>query len=83
MPRPPFQLVQHQASDDVVAHLEELLADAKEGKLVGLFYGAMYRQRVYFVDAVGEARRNPTWARGMVGDLWDSLGQLIGSKRMP
>lgn len=77
MRRPPFQLIAHPAvlSIDTVQCLQELLAEARAGDLIGVAFAAMYRRRRYIVDTAGEAYRNPTFARGMVDALHDLLGQ--------
>ncbi len=75
--RPPFQLIAHPAalSTDTVECLEQLLDEARCGKLIGLAFAAMYRNRKYLPEACGEAHRNPTFARGMVAALHDLLGR--------
>lgn len=78
---PPYQLVPHATIEDVVATLEQLLADAREGQLIGIAFAAMYRKKEYMVDTAGEASRNPTFARGMLGALEDKLAQSIGSRK--
>ena len=75
-----IRLVSGQAPEDLVRALEELLADAKRGQLVGLAYAAMYRRHEYVVDTAGECRRNPTFTRGMVRALDDRLALSIGSR---
>jgi hypothetical protein len=74
----PYQLVQNGFSDDTVKALETLLADAKAGKVIGLAFVAMYRRREYTASATGEARRNPTFTRGMLAALDDLMGDMVG-----
>lgn len=67
--KPPFTLVQMHPSDDVVETLEYLLQEARTGKLIGLAYGAVLKRRAYFVDAAGEAHRNPMFGVGIANML--------------
>ncbi len=62
-------------SDDTVACLEELLDDARRGKLVGMAFAAQYADRQYVIDSTGEAYSDPTYARGMISALHDLLGR--------
>jgi len=78
--KPPFRLVPNKISPDTVRALEELLADARSGRMIGIAYAAMYRSRHYIVNAAGEARRNPTFARGMVAALDDRLGDTVAPR---
>lgn len=75
--KPPFHLVQDGLSTDTVKALEGLLAEAKKGELIGMAYVAMYRRREYTACATGEARRNPTFTRGMLAALDDVLGDMV------
>jgi len=71
--KPPFRCVPDSLSSDTVAALESLLVDARAGKLLGMAFAAMYRDRTFVVNATGEAHRNPVFARGMVACLDDRL----------
>lgn len=71
--KPPFRLVQDDISHDTVAALETLLADAKKGRVIGIAYAVMFKQRQFAVDAAGEAYRNPIFTRGMIACLDDKL----------
>lgn len=74
----PFRLhVISGASQDTVACLRDLLARAERGEVIGVAYAAMHKRRKYTVHACGEAARNPTFARGMVGALSDDLAQRV------
>lgn len=75
--RPPFRLVESKASEDTIIALEQLLQAAQSGKLIGLAFVAMYAGREYMAVTVGEARRNPTFTRGMLRALDDSLGKVV------
>ena len=72
----PFTLVHTKSSNDVAVCLEEMLKHARSGHLLGLAFAAMYEGRTYVVNACGEARRSPTFARGMVSDLHEAIGRL-------
>lgn len=79
MVRTPFRLVGDTISPDLIEALEHLLDEAKSGRLIGFAYAAMYKGRTYIVDTAGEARRNPTFTRGMLRALDDRLGISTGS----
>lgn len=72
-----FKLEPHPISQDTVLALEEMLADARAGRIVGLVIAAMYVEREYVVGATGEAFRSPTFARGMVAAIDDQLSRMI------
>lgn len=72
----PFQLSHHRISTDTVDALHELLAEAKAGEVIGVALVAMRRNREFLVATAGEAHRSPTFARGMVAYLDDSLGDM-------
>lgn len=73
MRRRPFHLVQNHVSSDTVECLENLLAEAREGKILGAAFCVMYKGREFIADATGEARRNPVFTRGMVAFLDDQI----------
>lgn len=60
-------------STDTVKCLSELLEQAREGELVGLAIGAIYRGSNYGVRCVGEAQRNPVFTMGVVDILHEGL----------
>jgi hypothetical protein len=64
------------SSADTVACLERLLEEAKYGGCVGVSFVAMYADRRFIVDAVGEAARQPIFTRGMLATLDDHLGVI-------
>lgn len=72
-----FHLVQDGLSSDTVKALELMLEEARTGDLIGIAYVAMYRRREYTASATGEARRNPTFTRGMLAALDDVLGEMV------
>ena len=75
--RPPYHLVPDTISKDTVECLEQLLFEARRGRVIGLAYVAMMKRREYIVNTAGEAHRNPTFARGMVSALDDQLGDKV------
>lgn len=72
--KPPFTLIPDNFSHDTSEALEQLLALARNGDLIGIAFAGMMRRRKYFVNVAGEAFRNPTFARGCVCALDDELG---------
>lgn len=78
--KPPFRLVQDTISHETVEALEQLLAMAREGRILGFAIVAMCRRREFFAEAAGEAYRNPVFARGMVASLDDHLSDMIDGK---
>lgn len=77
--KPPFRLVPDRVSRGTVRALEQLLADARRGELIGIGFVGMYRQREYVANVAGEAKRNPTFTRGMLRALDDELGRLVNN----
>lgn len=75
--RPPYILVPDVVSNDTVEALEQLLAEARKGTLIGIAYCGVLKRRGYIVNSAGEAFRNPTFARGMVAALDDQLATRI------
>ena len=73
----PFFLVPDSISNDTVECLEQLLAEARKGVVIGVAFAAMLKQRQYIVNTAGEAHRNPTFSRGMVQALSDKLGLRV------
>jgi hypothetical protein len=71
--KPPFHLVTDTISADTTTALRQLLELAEDGQLIGVAFAGMMRQRKFFVNTAGEARRNPVFARGMVAALDDQL----------
>lgn len=71
--KPPFVLANGHPPDDVIKALEYLLKEARDGQLIGIAYGAMFRRRHYIVSTAGEGRRNPLFALGVVHVLADEL----------
>ena len=80
--RAPFHLVPDTISKDTVECLEQLLAEARKGRVIGLAYAAMMKRREYIVNTAGEAHRNPTFARGMLASLDDQLGEKVKGRML-
>lgn len=72
------RLVPHERSNDTIRALEILLADAMDGKLIGLAYVAMYQApQEYVLDVAGETKRSPIFTRGLLPELDYELGKII------
>ena len=70
----PFTLVKGTVSNDSIEALRFLLKEAERGELIGFAYGAMLKShRLCFVDTAGEAHRNPIFALGIIGALWNDI----------
>jgi hypothetical protein len=76
----PFTLIADTVSTDTVECLKVLLARARRGEVIGLAYCAMLKQRAYIVNTAGVAHDSPTFARGMVAALDDSLSSKIHNR---
>lgn len=64
-------------SEEVVEVLEALLAKARQGRLVGIAYCGLLADEGFMAEVGGEARRRPTFARGMVAALDDKLSDMV------
>lgn len=78
--KPPFTLVPDVVSTDTVECLQTLLKRARKGEVIGLAFCAMLKQRAYIVNTAGVAHESPTFARGMVAALDDSLSNRIHNR---
>lgn len=65
MRRPPFTLIGDDISTDTVTALEQLLAGAREGRIIGIAFGVMLKTRRFYVNTAGEAHRNPGFSLQM------------------
>lgn len=72
----PFHAANRAVSHDTVEALEQLLDEARRGRLIGVTYVAMYKRREFVTNATGEAHRNPVFARGMISFLDDHLREV-------
>lgn len=75
--KPPFRLVETRLPTDTIVALEDLLAQARMSKIVGIAFATIYKHREFTVNATGEARRSPTFTRGAVAALDDYLEKLV------
>lgn len=62
---------------ETIKTLTELLRLAREARVRGLAFAVLYDDGRYSPDVIGDARRNPTFARGMVRALDDLLADLV------
>lgn len=69
----PFKLIPDAISKDTVECVETLLKHALTGRMLGIAYVAMYKDRKYVVNTAGECHRNRVFTRGMLADLHESL----------
>ncbi len=67
--RKPFEVVVNHVSIDTTEALLSLHNQAKEGKIIGVAFVAMYNGRFFVTGSTGECDRNPVWALGMVDIL--------------
>lgn len=64
---------------DTVSCLQELLAKAERGEIIGLTYAAVRSSRRFCYGACGEAHRNPVVAAGMTtAMLYGIASQMHG-----
>lgn len=86
--KPPFRLVPDEIPHDTNAALRLLLEHGEKGheergRLIGVGYLAMYKNRTFIVNAAGECYRNPDVSRGYLAQLHDALGRLARGEPMP
>lgn len=67
--KPPFILVPAHTPEELEDALVFMLDETRQGEMIGLAYGAMFRRRKYIVSTAGEARRSPVFALGVVNVL--------------
>ena len=72
-----YKLIPDSLSADTVECLVQLLEQARMGEITGIAFGAILRRRSFIVNSAGSARRNPTFARGMLAALDDELSARI------
>ena len=73
----PILLVPDSLSTNTIKCLETLLEHARSGEVIGIAFAAMLKRQTFIVNSAGEARRNPTFSRGMVAALDDELSARI------
>lgn len=74
--KPPFRLVPDPLPEDTIGAFNTLLKQAKQGQILGAAFAVMYKGKTYIVNATDEARKSPTFARGMVAELDDELARI-------
>lgn len=71
-------IVTPEPSEETIRALEELLHDARHGYISGLVFAAMRPgAHDYIIGTTGEARRRPTYARGMIQAVDDDLRDVL------
>lgn len=68
------------SQDDTVRALEELLADARAGHVIGFAYVILRQPRMYSCGLAGQARKSAidaTFTRGMLKTLDDELAVIV------
>lgn len=71
--RRPFTLIGDTVSHNTVEALEELLAGARDGRIIGVAFGIMLKSRDFYVNTAGEVHRNPGFGLIMARMLDDQL----------
>jgi hypothetical protein len=71
------QLLHETVSHDTIECALAMAEGSKNGHIVGAVIGFLYKYRKYSVAVCGEAYRDPTWARGVIGAIEDELRHLI------
>lgn len=74
---PPLHIVQDTISQETIETLRQILLAAETGMVVGIAFAALFKNRSYTVHAAGEARRCPTFTRGMVQALDDHIAEQL------
>jgi hypothetical protein len=72
-----MKLVPDTISDDTVACLRHLLSEARAGRAIGIAFVVVYKGKRYSANVAGEAKRSPTFTRGMIATLDDKLARQI------
>lgn len=70
--------VRETVDKDTIDCLEALLDEARDGKIIGLAFAALYPGKRYLVDTAGECLKSPTYAAGMVLQLQNAISEKIG-----
>lgn len=74
--RQQLKLVPDSISKETVEALAHLHQQAKEGKIVGIVFAAMYKGRMFVANSAGDCHYNPIWSIGMVDVLKHKLRSL-------
>lgn len=75
-----FTVVPPAVSEETVSALEDLLEQARNGRVIGIAWICLQAGSDYEVDVAGEARAVPIHVRGLLGVLDDQLAKIIGSR---
>ncbi len=67
-------------STETVYWLEERLAEARRGELIGIAAICMYSHSDYGISIRGEIRKSPVYTRGLLPELDHELGRILRSK---
>lgn len=79
--QPPFRLVRDDLPKEGLQAVDQIRELFRRGEAIGIAFAVMLRERKYFVNAAGEAHRNPTFARGIVAELDDYLHERVRGLR--
>ncbi len=77
---PHLSLAPTAVSPDTIEACRGLYEMALRGEIIGLAFVAMLPGKQYFVDAVAKALREPTFTRGALLSLNDTLRGLIAAQ---
>lgn len=73
----PYTLIPDSISHETIEALEQLLAQAHAGEVIGFGFVAILKRRRYIVNTAGECRGDPTLTRGMALALDDELRDMV------
>jgi hypothetical protein len=76
--KPPLSIIGDRPATDTVQTLEELLALARRGELIGIAFVGMYTRRRIQTGTTGEATRSPVFTIGAVRVLEQSIIHHLG-----
>lgn len=77
----PYLLAPSPLSPSLLVFAQDILEGVKARQFIGLGVIVMQPQQHFFVDAIGEAARNPHLTRAGVLSLDDLLRELVQGKR--
>lgn len=77
-----LRLITEASSACTIAALQQMLHKAQQGEIVGLAFVAVFGERRYITDAVGECERDPGFARMIVRELDERLSDAVEEKRL-
>jgi hypothetical protein len=73
MKKPPYLVLGEQLSQDTIECLEQLLAEAKAGRVIGLAFVALRPHLQYYRHSCGKVWKYRPLVRGLAMDLVDDL----------